>query len=88
MTGSYTFIKIQVLICFHYFPVNGQLQIIRGCTWKRTEDLDNQCPSTSNSRSETTTYCETCEYDGCNSATTLGKTLALLVAPLTLLLFK
>ncbi|XP_072945157.1 UPAR/Ly6 domain-containing protein crok [Epargyreus clarus] len=68
--------------------INGQLVISRGCTWKRQDDYTTQCPNTSNGPHEVTSFCETCEYDGCNSASAIGKTLALLIAPLGVLLFK
>lgn len=63
--------------------------VIRGCTWKQNrDDYSTACPSTANRQNEVTSFCETCEYDGCNGAATLGTTLALLVAPLGLLIFK
>ncbi|CAH0694547.1 unnamed protein product [Spodoptera exigua] len=68
--------------------INGQLVVSRGCTWKRADDYSTQCPSASNGPYEVTSFCETCEYDGCNGAATISKTIALLAAPLTLLLFK
>ncbi|XP_013200907.2 uncharacterized protein LOC106143391 [Amyelois transitella] len=68
--------------------VNGQMVISRGCTWKRQDDYSSQCPSSSNGPNEITSYCETCDYDGCNGAAAVGKTIALLMAPLALLLFK
>ncbi|CAG9788655.1 unnamed protein product [Diatraea saccharalis] len=68
--------------------INGLLVVSRGCTWKRQDDFTNTCPSTSNGPNEVTYSCETCEYDGCNGAATVGKTIALLLAPLGLLLFK
>ncbi|KAJ0174702.1 hypothetical protein K1T71_009810 [Dendrolimus kikuchii] len=68
--------------------INNQLVIIRGCTWKRQDDYSNVCPSSSNNYNEVTSYCETCEYDGCNGAATIVKTMALFLAPLCLLLFK
>ncbi|XP_041982344.1 uncharacterized protein LOC121735560 [Aricia agestis] len=67
--------------------VNGQMIISRGCTWKRSDDYSTQCPMINNPN-EIASFCETCEYDGCNSATSIGKTVALLIAPLGLLLFK
>lgn len=75
------------VICFP-FTVNGLLVITRGCTWKRQDDYYNNCPGSTNGPNEVTTYCETCEHDGCNGASAIGKTLALLVVPLGLLLFK
>ncbi|XP_026756463.2 uncharacterized protein LOC113516271 [Galleria mellonella] len=68
--------------------VNGLLVVTRGCTWKRTDDYSNQCPNYSSSTNEIPSFCETCDYDGCNGAATIGTTLALLLAPLGLLLFK
>ncbi|XP_045500575.1 uncharacterized protein LOC123698030 [Colias croceus] len=68
--------------------INGQLVVSRGCTWKRQDDNSNTCPTTSNSVNEVTIFCETCDYDGCNGAGALGKTLALLLVPISLLLFK
>ncbi|CAH0400835.1 unnamed protein product [Chilo suppressalis] len=68
--------------------INGLLVISRGCTWKRQDDFTNTCPSSSNGPNEVTYSCETCEYDGCNGAATIGKTIALMLAPLGLLLFK
>ncbi|XP_026321284.1 uncharacterized protein LOC113231266 [Hyposmocoma kahamanoa] len=68
--------------------VNGLLVVTRGCTWKRQDDYYTNCPGSTNGPNEVTTYCETCEFDGCNGASAIGKTLALLVVPLGLLLFK
>ncbi|XP_063365659.1 uncharacterized protein LOC134654141 [Cydia amplana] len=68
--------------------VNGELVISRGCTWKRADDYSTTCPSTSNGPNEVTSFCETCDYDGCNGAGAIAKTAALLLAPLALLLFK
>ncbi|KAI8439328.1 hypothetical protein MSG28_013155 [Choristoneura fumiferana] len=68
--------------------INGELVISRGCTWKRADDYSTSCPSTSNGPNEITSFCETCDYDGCNGAGAVGKTIALLLAPLALLLFK
>lgn len=79
--------KTLTVICFP-FTVNGLLVITRGCTWKRQDDYYNNCPGSTNGPNEVTTYCETCENDGCNGASAIGKTLALLVVPLGLLLFK
>lgn len=70
------------------FTVNGLLVVTRGCTWKRQDDYYTNCPGSTNGPNEVTTYCETCEQDGCNGASAIGKTLALLVVPLGLLLFK
>ncbi|CAB3253236.1 unnamed protein product [Arctia plantaginis] len=68
--------------------INGQMVVSRGCSWKRQDDYSYQCPSYSNGPNEITSFCETCDYDGCNGAAAVGKTIALLAAPLTLLLFK
>ncbi|KAG6438510.1 uncharacterized protein LOC115453337 [Manduca sexta] len=68
--------------------IGNELVIIRGCTWKRQDDTSTACPSSSNGPNEVPLFCETCDYDGCNGAATIGRTLALLVAPLALLLFK
>ncbi|CAG9111506.1 unnamed protein product [Plutella xylostella] len=71
----------------HKQYVNGILSVTRGCTWKRSDDYSNQCPAT-NSANERTVFCETCEYDGCNGASAISMTIALIAAPLTLMLFK
>ncbi|KAI5638026.1 hypothetical protein NE865_09260 [Phthorimaea operculella] len=68
--------------------INGQLVVSRGCTWKRADDYSYQCPSTSSGPNEHLSFCETCDHDACNSAVGLGKTIAILLAPLALLLFK
>ncbi|XP_022119455.1 uncharacterized protein LOC110996197 [Pieris rapae] len=68
--------------------INGQLVISRGCTWKRQDDFSSTCPVASNGPNEVTLFCETCDYDGCNGAGAIGKTLALLLVPLSLVLFK
>ncbi|KPJ16011.1 hypothetical protein RR48_05356 [Papilio machaon] len=63
--------------------VHGALVISRGCTWKRKDDYTNTCPSTStSSANEVTSFCETCDYDGCNGAAAISKTIALVLAPL------
>ncbi|OWR49844.1 uncharacterized protein LOC116771278 [Danaus plexippus] len=68
--------------------IGGQLVVSRGCTWKRQDDYSNQCPTSSNGHNEVTSFCETCDFDVCNGATSYGVTLALILAPLGLLLFK
>ncbi|KOB71391.1 putative ly-6/neurotoxin superfamily member 1 [Operophtera brumata] len=68
--------------------INGQQVISRGCTWKRQDDYTNTCPTSNNGVNEVTSFCETCEYDACNGAATIGKAMALIIAPLGLLLFK
>ncbi|KAJ8706625.1 hypothetical protein PYW07_012703 [Mythimna separata] len=68
--------------------INGQLIVSRGCTWKHQDDYSTSCPRASNRPNEITSFCETCEYDGCNGAATVSKTITLLAAPITLLLFK
>ncbi|XP_050348005.1 uncharacterized protein LOC126771885 [Nymphalis io] len=68
--------------------VGDQLVISRGCTWKRQDDYSNNCASSSNGPNEVTMFCETCDYDGCNGASAITMTLALIMAPLGLLLFK
>ncbi|KAL4709012.1 hypothetical protein ACJJTC_005873 [Scirpophaga incertulas] len=68
--------------------INGLLVVSRGCTWKVQNDFTSTCPSSSNGPNEVTYFCETCDYDGCNGAATIGKTIALLLAPLSLLFFK
>ncbi|KAL0821669.1 hypothetical protein ABMA28_005109 [Loxostege sticticalis] len=68
--------------------INGQTVVSRGCTWKRSDDYSVSCPSSTNGPNEITQFCETCDYDGCNGASAIGKTIALLLAPLGVLLFK
>ncbi|XP_023936791.1 uncharacterized protein LOC112044998 [Bicyclus anynana] len=68
--------------------IAGNLVISRGCTWKRQDDYSTACAASSTGANEVTLYCETCEHDGCNGASTMGITMALIMAPLGLLLFK
>ncbi|XP_045451526.1 uncharacterized protein LOC123660509 [Melitaea cinxia] len=68
--------------------VGDQLIVSRGCTWKRQDDYSNNCASSSNGPNEVTLFCETCDYDGCNGASAITMTLALIMAPLGVLLFK
>ncbi|CAH2043494.1 unnamed protein product, partial [Iphiclides podalirius] len=86
---SYPYLTSSVSACKKQKKfVRGELVISRGCTWKRKDDYTNTCPSTSTSSSnEVTSFCETCDYDACNGASAVAKTLALLLAPLGLLLF-
>ncbi|CAK1586849.1 unnamed protein product [Parnassius mnemosyne] len=87
---SYPYLTSSVSACKKQKKfVRGEMVISRGCTWKRRDDYSNTCPSTSTSSyNEVTSFCETCQYDGCNGASAITKTIALLVAPLGLLLFK
>ncbi|VVC90377.1 unnamed protein product [Leptidea sinapis] len=82
LTSSKTACKKQKKI------VNGQLVVSRGCTWKRQDDYSTTCPTTSNGPNEVTTFCETCDYDGCNGAGAITTTLAIFLVPLSVLLFK
>ncbi|GBP74002.1 hypothetical protein EVAR_76677_1 [Eumeta japonica] len=65
--------------------VNGQLITVRSCSWKARDDYTTSCP---NNRADNYAFCETCDYDACNSASVSSYFLALLAAPLGLLLFK
>ncbi|XP_068617548.1 UPAR/Ly6 domain-containing protein crok-like [Battus philenor] len=87
---SYPYLTSSVSACKKQKKfVHGDLVISRGCTWKRKDDYTSTCPSTSTSSSnEVTSFCETCDYDGCNGASAITMTLAMLMAPLGLLLFK
>ncbi|KAG6438512.1 hypothetical protein O3G_MSEX000026 [Manduca sexta] len=68
--------------------VDNELVIVRGCAWKHQNDSSTTCLISSNRPNEVPLYCETCDYDGCNGATTISRTLALLIAPFAPLLFK
>lgn len=84
--SSYPFLYSSKPVCSKKkIYIDGRLSVRRGCTWKKLDDYSNICPDNAHAQYS---YCETCEYDGCNSATSIGKTIALLVAPLGLLLFK
>ncbi|XP_004931812.1 uncharacterized protein LOC114250462 [Bombyx mandarina] len=68
--------------------IDGELVVSRGCTWKRQDDFEVGCPTSRNEANEVNLFCQTCDYDGCNGAATIGRTIALLLAPLSLLLLK
>ena len=71
--------------------VNGYWQYTRGCLWHTNphDIFTPQCPKYhEKSISDIPSFCEVCIYDACNGAATIGKTIALLLAPLGLLLFK
>ncbi|CAH2264719.1 jg5430 [Pararge aegeria aegeria] len=68
--------------------IGGNLVISRGCTWKRQDDYSTACAASSSGANEVTLYCETCDRDGCNGASAVGMAMALMMAPLGLLLFK
>ena len=71
--------------------VNGYWQYTRGCLWHTNprEIFSAQCPKYDDtSVSDIPSLCEVCVSDGCNGAATIGKTIALLLAPLGLLLIK
>ncbi|CAH0720357.1 unnamed protein product, partial [Brenthis ino] len=88
--ASYPYLSSSMAACKKQKKyVGSQLVVSRGCTWKRGDDYSNSCASQSSSGiNEVTTFCETCTSDACNGASAIGMTMALIIAPLGVLLFK
>lgn len=67
--------------------VNGELVVIRGCTWKHPEDTGDECPTSTQPNYIRTTYCKTCMTDTCNgSPLPRERSLLLALVPLALVL--
>ncbi|XP_049876534.1 uncharacterized protein LOC126374102 [Pectinophora gossypiella] len=70
---------------------NGQMQVLRQCTWKRKDDNSSLCPigpKVPGTVGGEIIFCETCDHDGCNHGTAVKLTMALLAPTLSLFLFK